>query len=140
MPVFVAAAKSKRGRRRNRGAPPQGVDDDVRGSSGRSGSDASLQREEPLGGPPSSEAVVIKDNLRKFFDSEKEEGIASKTSKSCVLCPVEMDGEARTTPVAYQEPPVSPVSPSPNGGQPLVPCGVEKSFKSRRSFSKLHEV
>ncbi len=124
MPFFVAAVKSsRRGRTRNRGQSSQLA-------ATYELTQSALEAHTACS--PVSEESWIKRNLKAFytdFEPDREKSILKNSFPSCrrVNCmedtfqsPTVME-EARTSPLS------TPV---------LVPNGVEKSFKSRRSFSE----
>ena len=135
MPVFVAAVKLRRSRRE--GAQTQST------PVAYSSSEREFQSlaEDP---GPGAEKACIEHNLRAFFtdfDSDKERAILKNSPPSCwrasfnPLLRAGMDGEAGTR---HGERGYPPLSPGLQQGNPvLIPNGVEKSFKSRRPFSKL---
>lgn len=144
MPVFVAAIKSRRGRERHWGQSSR-VSTTAYSTTGgelaHSASEACTASD--ANGSSVSEESWIKRNLKTFytdFESEKERAILKNSSpprrrldSHCSVC--SMEEAAAHNPqedVRMEDERTSPLRTSPT----MVPNGVEKSFKSRRSFSK----
>ena len=130
MPVFVAAVKRSRSRRNYFGAPAQKRD---------SGACCDyLTRSAHTKG----ESTLIKKNFSSDFERGRKVGLAPSRLASRPPPVLEgssrplykMEGEA-TDQTSLSPTSSSNLSPS-NGGHPLLPSGVEKSFKNRRTFSE----
>lgn len=131
MPVFVAAVKLRRSRRSGAQCTPVSVSYNC-GEVEDSQCPIALATAEK---EPLSEKNWIKKNLGTFFtdfDTERERSILKYSPPICWRAAssrsqAPMDGEAHSP----------PLSPGLRQGNPvLIPNGVEKSFKSRRPFSK----
>lgn len=142
MPVSVAAVKLKKSRR-------HGSQSHV-GSTGEEEPQNSAAEDE-VSHPTQAtagaqdEKSCIKKNLEEFyteFESQRERGILKKAPPVCrraissQAVPMEQE-RPRHSPTGMDEGGMSPLSPGLQNGTPiLIPNGVEKSFKSRRSFSE----
>ena len=91
---------------------------------------------------PGEEEVCIRRNLKKFFtefEEASEKNIVRTTpptTKRVIMSNTQlMDAEARNSPQTMEEGRDSPPSPNIRTSN-SIPTGIEKSFKSRRSFGK----
>lgn len=139
MPVFVAAVRRVRTRRQ--GGQFQAAYQDASEEEELWQPAAEAKLTEPQNQSPQSEEGWIKRNLKEFyteFESEREKAIVKNTPPvSRRFGSVSSEQEATVyTPAAMEQDRVSPLSPGLQQGTILIPTGVEKSFKSRRSFSE----
>ena len=141
MPVFVAAVKLRRSRRylgqstavacNHCGGEPEREGQQLQHYPAAALAGGELAQEVP------TEENCIKRNLKAFytdFDSERERDILRSTLTVCVR----RAGHGHPLALMDQEAGSAPGSPDLQKTNPvLIPSGVEKSFKSRRAFSKL---
>ncbi len=133
MPVFVAAVKLKRKRRCSTNAPGGELPSSTLVLRAGAGEDPAITEDEDY---------CTKRNLRKYFkdfESEAERKILKKTRSSTRRATMSnrqqgcFEEEGRYSPVGMEEERSSSMS---GENTSIIPNGIEKSFKARRSFSK----
>lgn len=136
MPVFVAAVRRSRSRARVSAYFTKPKEEELRHPA---------EEETPAAenGPRASEKTLIEKNLKDYYssyESERERTIAGKQPPVYPIfnCPqVPMDSQDSPTVTGMDQDRGYPLSPGlQQGNITFIPNGVEKSFKSRRSFSK----